>query len=127
MNARRSRCESETAVGAAFPGVVIIRPAVLFARDDGFLTEILRLLRILPAYSMFGDGRTQLQPAYAGDVAAAITQVLRQSKKPYPMYALAGPRVYSYQELVRIIEYRRIAAGADADALCVLGRRRRTR
>ena len=88
---------------AAFPGVVITRPAVLFARDDGFLTEILRLLRILPAYPIFGDGRTRLQPAYAGDVAAAITQVVRQSKKPYPIYELAGPRVYSYQELVRTI------------------------
>ena len=52
---------------------------------------------------MFSDGRTRLQPAYAGDVAAAITQVVRQSKKPYPVYELAGPRVYSYQELVRII------------------------
>jgi uncharacterized protein YbjT (DUF2867 family) len=99
----RSRGEGEIAVQAAFPGVVIMRPAVLFARDDGFLTEILRLLRILPAYPMFGDGRTRLQPAYAGDVAAAIIQVVRQSKKPYPVYELAGPRIYSYQELVRII------------------------
>ncbi len=99
----RSRGEGEAAVQAAFPGVVIIRPAVLFARDDGFLTAILRLLRILPAYPIFGDGRTRLQPAYAGDVAAAITQVVRQSKKPYPIYELAGPRVYSYQELVQTI------------------------
>jgi hypothetical protein len=56
----------------------------MFAQDDGFLTTILRLLRILPAYLIFGDGRTRLQPAYADDVAVAITQVLRQSKKPYP-------------------------------------------
>jgi uncharacterized protein YbjT (DUF2867 family) len=61
------------------------------------------LLRTLPAFPIFGDGRTRLQPAYAGDVAAAITQVLRQSKKPYSIYELAGPRVYSYQELVRTI------------------------
>ena len=33
----------------------------------------------------------------------AITQVLRQSKKPYIIYELAGPRVYSYEELVRTI------------------------
>src|SRR6266576_2877496 len=85
----RSRGEGEAAVQAAFPGVVIIRPAVMFASDDGFLTTILRLLR--------------LQPAYADDVAAAITQVLRQSKKPYPIYELAGPRVYSYEELLRTI------------------------
>ena len=59
----RSRGEGEAAVQTAFPGVVIIRPAVMFAPDDGFLTTILRLLRILPAYPIFGDGRTRLQPA----------------------------------------------------------------
>ncbi len=99
----RSRGEGEAAVQTAFPGALIVRPAVMFAPDDGFLTTILRLLRVLPAYPIFGNGRTRLQPAYAGDVASAITQVLRQSKKPYPIYELAGPRVYSYEELVRAI------------------------
>ena len=99
----RSRGEGEAAVRTAFPGAVIIRPAVMFAPDDAFLTTILRLLRSLPAYPMFGDGRTRLQPAYADDVAAAIAGVVRQSKKPYPIYELAGPRVYSYEELLRTI------------------------
>ena len=39
----------------------------------------------------------------ADDVAAAVTQVLRQSKRPNPVYELAGPRVYSYEELVRTV------------------------
>ena len=99
----RSRGEGEAAVQAAFPGAVIVRPAVMFAQDDSFLTTILRLLRVLPAYPIFGDGRTRLQPVYADDVAAAITQLLRQSKKPSPIYELAGPRVYSYEELLRTI------------------------
>jgi uncharacterized protein YbjT (DUF2867 family) len=99
----RSRGEGEAAVQAAFPGVVIIRPAVMFAQDDSFLTTILRLLRVLPAYPIFGDGRTRLQPVYADDVAAAIAQVLRQSKWPSPVYELAGPRVYSYEQVVRTI------------------------
>jgi uncharacterized protein YbjT (DUF2867 family) len=99
----RSRGEGEAAVQAAFPGAVIIRAAVMFGPDDAFLTTILRLLRSLPAYPMFGDGRTRLQPAYADDVATAIAEVVRQSKKPYPIYELAGPRVYSYEELLRTI------------------------
>ena len=66
-------------------------------------TAILRLLRILPAYPIFGDGRARLQPGHADDVAAAVTQVLRQSKRPNPVYELAGPRVYSYEELVRTV------------------------
>jgi uncharacterized protein YbjT (DUF2867 family) len=99
----RSRGEGEAAVQTEFPGAVIVRPAVMFAPDDAFLTTILRLLRSLPAYPIFGDGRTRLQPVYADDVAAAIAQILRQSQKPYPIYELGGPRVYSYEELLRTI------------------------
>jgi uncharacterized protein YbjT (DUF2867 family) len=99
----RSRGEGEGAVQVAFPGAVIVRPAVMFAADDAFLTTILRLLRSLPAYPLFGSGKTRLQPVYADDVAAAIARILRQSQKPYPVYELAGPRVYSYEELLQTI------------------------
>jgi uncharacterized protein YbjT (DUF2867 family) len=99
----RSRGEGEAAVQTAFPGAVIVRPAVMFAADDAFLTTILRLLRSLPAYPIFGDGRTRLQPVHADNVAAAIAQILRQSQEPYPVYELAGPRIYSYEELLRTI------------------------
>jgi uncharacterized protein YbjT (DUF2867 family) len=40
---------------------------------------------------------------YADDVAAAAAQILRQSQKRHPIYELAGPRVYSYEELLRTI------------------------
>jgi uncharacterized protein YbjT (DUF2867 family) len=99
----RSRGEGEAAMQTAFPGAVIVRPAVMFASDDAFLTTILRLLRSMPAYPIFGDGRTRLQPVYVDDVAAAVAQILRQSRKPHPVYELAGPRVYSYEELLRTI------------------------
>jgi uncharacterized protein YbjT (DUF2867 family) len=99
----RNRGEGETAVQAAFPGAVVIRPAVMFGADDAFLTTILGLLRTLPAYPLFGDGRTRLQPVYVDDVGTAIAQVLRQVQRPSPIYELAGPRVYSYEELLRTI------------------------
>jgi uncharacterized protein YbjT (DUF2867 family) len=84
----RSRGEGEAAVHGVFPGAVIICSAVMFAPDDDFLTTILRLLRLLPVYPMFGDGRTRLQPVYADDVAAAIAHILRQSETPHRIYEL---------------------------------------
>jgi uncharacterized protein YbjT (DUF2867 family) len=99
----RSRGEGEAVVQAAFPGAVVVRPAVMFGSDDAFLTTILGLLRTLPAYPLFGDGRTRLQPVYVDDVAAAIAQILRQTERPDPIYELAGPRIYSYEELLRTV------------------------
>jgi uncharacterized protein YbjT (DUF2867 family) len=99
----RNRGEGEAAVQAAFPGAVVVRPAVMFARDDAFLTTLLRLLRTLPVYPLFGGGRTRLQPVHVDDVAASVAQILRQTQKPYPIYELAGPRIYSYEELLRTI------------------------
>jgi uncharacterized protein YbjT (DUF2867 family) len=36
-------------------------------------------------------------------VATAIAQILRQNQNPYPVYELAGPRIYSYEGLLRTI------------------------
>ncbi|TGU13187.1 complex I NDUFA9 subunit family protein, partial [bacterium M00.F.Ca.ET.156.01.1.1] len=52
----RKRGEGEQAVRAAFADAIIIRPAVMFGPDDAFLTTILKLLRRLPIYPMFGRG-----------------------------------------------------------------------
>src|ERR1700722_11520657 len=54
----RKRGEGELAVRAAFVKALFVRPAVMFGPDDAFLTTILRLLRLLPIYPMFGRGRT---------------------------------------------------------------------
>jgi hypothetical protein len=51
---------------------------------------------------MFGSGETRLQPAYVEDVAEAIVRVL-WAPAVRQLYELAGPRVYTYQELLRTI------------------------
>jgi NADH dehydrogenase len=64
------------AVRAAFADTLFVRPTVMFGPDDAFLTTILKLLRQLPIYPMFGRGRTRLQPAYVEDLAEAVDRVL---------------------------------------------------
>ena len=41
----RSRGEGELAVQAAFAKAIIIRPAVMFGRDDAFLNTLVKLLK----------------------------------------------------------------------------------
>ena len=101
----RKRGEGELAVRAAFPNATLIRPAVMFGPDDAFLTIILKLLRRLPVYPMFGRGLTRLQPAYVDDVAEAIATVLQGMETHAIMYECSGPRVYSYKEFLRAVAH----------------------
>src|SRR5437764_2945693 len=99
----RRRGEGELAVRDAFADATVIRPAVMFAPDDAFLTGIIGLLRRLPVYPMFGRGLTRLQPAYVEDVAEAVARVLQQTRPHRPVFELGGPRIYSYEQLLRTV------------------------
>ena len=99
----RKRGEGELAVKAAFTEAILIRPAVMFGPDDAFLTTMLALLRRLPIYPMFGHGRTRLQPAYVEDVAEAIARALQRTQTHAITFECGGPRVYSYEELLRAL------------------------
>jgi uncharacterized protein YbjT (DUF2867 family) len=99
----RSRGEGELVVRAAFPGATIIRPTVMVGPDDSFLTVVTTLLRRLPAYPMFGQGKTRLQPANVDDVAEAVARVVQSSKTHSITYELGGPSIYSYKELLETI------------------------
>jgi uncharacterized protein YbjT (DUF2867 family) len=101
----RKRGEGELAVRAAFSDAGLVRPAVMFAADDAFLTTILTLLRRLPAYPMFGRGLTRLQPAHVDDVAEAIALTLQRAERDPVTLECGGPRVYSYREFLRTIAH----------------------
>jgi NADH dehydrogenase len=98
----RSRGEGEEAVRAAFPAATIVRPAVMFGPGDSFVTPLTDLVRRLPMFPLFGQGLTRLQPVSVEDVAEAIARALT-APKPDRVYELAGPRVYTYRDLIRVI------------------------
>jgi uncharacterized protein YbjT (DUF2867 family) len=101
----RKRGEGEVAVRAEFAAALLMRPAVMFAADDAFLTSIAGLLRRLPFYPMFGRGRTRLQPAHVDDVAKAIARVLQRTQTEPATFECGGPRVYTYEDLLRAVAH----------------------
>ena len=101
----RKRGEGELAVRAAFADALFVRPAVMFGPDDAFLTTILRLLRQLPIYPMFGRGLTRLQPAYVEDVAEAVVRLIERAETHSTIFEFGGPRVYSYENLLRTVAH----------------------
>jgi NADH dehydrogenase len=99
----RKRAEGEQAVQTAFPGAVVVRPAVMFGTDGGFVTTVLDLMRKLPAYPMFGRGHTRLQPAAVDDVAEAIVRILLRPEREPARYEFGGPEVFTYEDFLRAV------------------------
>ena len=99
----RKRGEGELAVREAFAEAILIRPAVMFGRDDAFLTTILKLLNRLPLFPMFGNGQMRLQPINVEDVGEAIAKILQREQTGPNMFECGGPSVYSYEELLRVV------------------------
>jgi uncharacterized protein YbjT (DUF2867 family) len=99
----RKRGEGELAVRQAYGDAIMIRPAVMFGRDDAFLTPILKLLNRLPVFPMFGNGQMRLQPVYVEDVGQAIAKIMQSDQIGPTMSECGGPRVYSYEELLRTV------------------------
>ncbi len=99
----RARGIGEDLVKGAFEGVTILRPSVIFGPDDAFFNTLAGMARRAPVLPLFGMGRTNLQPVFVGDVAAACMKVLADSSTQGKIYELGGPRVYTYKALLQLV------------------------
>ncbi len=99
----RARGIGEDLVKGAFEGVTILRPSVIFGPDDSFFNTLASMARRTPVLPLFGVGRTNLQPVFVGDVAAACVRVLADPSTQGKAYELGGPRVYAYKTLLQLV------------------------
>jgi len=99
----RSKAAGERAVRAAFPEAVILRPSVVFGPEDGFFNRFAAMARISPVLPLVGGGGTRFQPVYVGDVADAIVAALARPDAAGRTFELGGPKVYSFEELLRYV------------------------
>lgn len=98
----RTKGEGEAKVAEHRPSADILRPSILFGEGDGFFTRFARLANRSPVLPLIGGGDTKFQPAFVGDVADAVAAALLRGSAG-TIYELAGPRTYSFEELMRFI------------------------
>lgn len=79
----------------------ILRPTVLFGKEDILINNIAWTLRKLPVFGLFGDGSYKLQPIYVDDLAkVAINQGANSDNK---IINSIGPETFTYRELASSI------------------------
>ena len=105
----RAKALAEEALSSSGLSYAIVRPTLVFAREDVLVNNIAWLLRRLPLFVVPGSGDYTLQPVAVEDVAElAVRAGLAEDAM---VLDSAGPDIFSFDEFVRLL---REAVGSRA-------------
>ena len=94
--AKLEKALNETGISYA-----ILRPAVLFGKEDILINNIAWVLRRLPIFGVFGTGQYRLQPIYVDDLAELAVHYGETNDNV--IIDAIGPETFTYKDLVQEI------------------------
>lgn len=97
----RGKAALESSLRALGLSYCILRPTVLFGKEDVLINNIAWSLRHLPVVGVFGAGDYRLQPICVDDLAQAVAQ--KVSERQDEIIEAIGPETFVYRELVAMI------------------------
>lgn len=99
----RSKTDGEAAVKDSGLWWTILRPSVVFGREDSFLNLFASLSKLAPIMPLAGAS-AKFQPVSVGDVAKAVFACAVDQNKDtlHATFDLVGPEVFTLKELVQL-------------------------
>ncbi len=103
---QRSKARGEAVLQAAAQsprglGLTLLRPSVVFGREDKFLNTFAELQRWAPIVPL-ACADAKFQPVWVQDLASAIVHVLGDDRTSGQTYEACGPSVWTLRELVEL-------------------------
>lgn len=96
-----SKGRGEAAVRAAFPGAAIIRPSIVFGREDQFINRFAGMVAKSPVVPVL-RAPVKFQPVFAADVGDAMANATGAAYAGRT-FELGGPDVMTMGEIIRWI------------------------
>jgi len=91
----------ERAIAESKLSYTIIRPTVIFGKEDILINNIAWLLRRFPVFAVLGSGDYRLQPVYVEDMADMAVAAAERSGNE--VFEAVGPDSFTFDALVRLI------------------------
>jgi NADH dehydrogenase len=102
---QRSKARGELALLSAAEkaplGLTLLRPSVIFGKDDQFINLFAKLQQVFPFMPLAG-AHTRFQPVWVQDVAQAIVHCVNTASTAGQVYELCGPDILTLTELVQL-------------------------
>jgi len=97
----RGKALQEQALISSGVSYAIVRPTLVFGKEDILVNNIAWLIRTFPLFPIFGSGDYKLQPVYVRDLATIAVACARDSHS-VTLDAI-GPEVFTFEEFVRLL------------------------
>ncbi len=97
----QGKAELESALTSLGVSYCILRPTVLFGKEDVLINNIAWALRRFPVFGVFGSGSYRLQPIYVDDLAVAAVRNVESDENQ--IINAIGPETFTYRGLVETI------------------------
>lgn len=110
----RCKAKLEHALIESGSSYAIIRPAVIFGKEDILINNIAWFLRRFPVFGVFGDGNYRLQLIYVDDMAKLAVE--QGQKTENCIIDAIGPETFTYRGLVKEIG---VAIGKRRSIICI--------
>jgi NADH dehydrogenase len=94
----RGKAELEASLMSLGVSHCILRPTVLFGKEDVLINNIAWALRHLPVMGVFGTGNYKIQPIYVDDLARTAAEKTHGDRSE--IIEAIGPETFTYRELV---------------------------
>ncbi|HSI38176.1 MAG TPA: complex I NDUFA9 subunit family protein [Methylotenera sp.] len=100
----RSKAAGEAALLALQDklNITIFKPSIIFGRGDSFINLFAKLIKLLPVV-LLAKPNAKFQPVWVEDVATCFVSSLGNIDTYGQTYELAGPKVYTFRELVQTV------------------------
>jgi uncharacterized protein YbjT (DUF2867 family) len=100
----RGKAKLEQVVINSGMSYAILRPTVIFGREDILINNIAWFVRHLPVFGIPGDGRYGVRPIYVEDMARLLADLV--DKRSNEVVDAVGPETFAFEELIHLIASR---------------------
>jgi NADH dehydrogenase len=97
----KGKAEVEIALRDSGVSHAILRPTVIFGKEDILINNIAWMLRRFPVFAVPGDGEYRIQPIFVEDMARLAVEAA--DKTDNIVLDAVGPEIFAFNDLVRLI------------------------
>ena len=95
-----SKLNGENEIKKIFNNSVILKPSIIFSQDDNFSTMLLSMLKLLPIFPLYYEGKTIFYPIHVTDMSEIIEKIILKEIKAETIECI-GPEKITFKEIIQ--------------------------